>query len=193
MASKWSMDRWQWTIILIGLAAGLFLMGSFFKVQEEKNPPPPEASDAQAVQGESVKEWTMKDYEEFYENSLREILEQIVGVGQVTVMVNLDSTEEKVYQTNLQTGKQVTEEKDTQGGTRTVEDTTQNSQVVTVTGGGGEQPIVVKTVKPKIRGVVVVANGVENMQVKAWIFDVIERSLDVPPHRISIAPRKKGN
>ncbi len=187
------MDRWQWMIILIGLAAGLFLMGSFFKVQEEKNLPPPVASDAQAVQGESVKEWTMKDYEEFYENSLREILEQIVGVGQVTVMVNLDSTEEKVYQTNLQTGKQVTEEKDTQGGTRTVEDMTQNSQVVTVTGGGGEQPIVVKTVKPKIRGVVVVANGVENMQVKAWIFDVIERSLDVPPHRISIVPRKKGN
>lgn len=193
MFQKLTMEKWQWTIIFIGLVAGLFLMGSFFKIQEEKDPPPPKESSMLSVDAPVTKEWTMKDYEEFYENSLRDILEQIVGVGKVTVMVNLDSTEEKVYQTNVQSGKQVTQEKDTQGGTRTVDDTTQSSQIVTVSNGGGESPIVVKTVKPKIRGVVVVANGVENMQVKAWIFDVIERSLDVPPHRISIVPRKKSD
>lgn len=193
MFSKLSMEKWQWTIILIGLIVGLFLMGSFFKFQEESPSPAPKDASAVSTHEEPAKEWSMKDYEDFYENSLRSILEQIVGVGKVTVMVNLDSTEEKVYQTNVQSGKQVTEEKDTQGGTRTVDDTTQNTEMVTVSNGGGEAPIVVKTVKPKIRGVVVVANGVENMQVRAWIYDVIERSLDVPPHRISIVPRKKGN
>lgn len=134
--------------------------------------------------------WSMSDYESFYEQSIKEILEQVVGVGEVVVMVNLNSTEEKVYQTNVRTGNQITNERDSQGGNRTIEDQTKDEAVVTVSNGNGEMPVVVKTVKPTVRGVVVVAEGAENPKVKAWIYDVVQRSLDVPVHRISVVPKK---
>lgn len=138
----------------------------------------------------STEQWSMKDYEEFYETSMQSILEQIMGVGEVVVKVNLDSTEEKIYQTNVRTGAQVTEEKDHQGGNRRIDDTTRDEAVVTISNGNGDAPVVVKTLKPTIRGVVVVAEGAENPKVKSWIFDAIQRYLDVPAHRISIVPKK---
>lgn len=135
-------------------------------------------------------QWSMKEYEEFYETSMKEILEQIVGVGEVVVLINLDSTEQKVFQTNVRIGTQVTDEKDHQGGNRTIDDSTRDETVVTISNGSGEAPVVVKTLKPTIRGVVVVAEGAENTKVKSWILDVIQRSLDVPAHRISVVPKK---
>ncbi|MNW16560.1 hypothetical protein D3C71_2154450 [compost metagenome] len=54
-----------------------------------------------------------------------------------------------------------------------------------------EVPLVVKTTKPKIRGVVVVAKGAENPTVKLLIADAVERGLEVPAHRISVVPRKQ--
>ncbi|MNC72064.1 hypothetical protein D3C75_1230700 [compost metagenome] len=56
---------------------------------------------------------------------------------------------------------------------------------------GDDTPLVVKTTKPKIRGVVVVAKGAENATVKKLISDAVERGLDVPAHRISVVPRKQ--
>lgn len=135
-------------------------------------------------------QWSMLDYEDYYESTMKGILEEIIGVGEVIVKVNLDSTEEKVYQTNTRIGTQVTEERDHQGGNRTIDDTSRDETVVTISNGSVETPVEVKTVKPTIRGVVVVAQGAENPKVKSWIFDVIQRSLDVPAHRISIVPKK---
>src|SRR5690625_6556456 len=48
--------------------------------------------------------------------------EKIQGVSEVEVMVNLDSTNVKVYEKNLITGQQTTDESDKNGGTRKVED-----------------------------------------------------------------------
>jgi stage III sporulation protein AG len=192
MAPKVPFTKFQWIILTVGLVVGLFLTGSFLDIHEE---PPPSAPDLnqgdQAVMAKPLEQWTIKDYEDFYENSLKEVLEQIVGVGEVMVMVNLESSEEKVYQENIRTGTQITNENDKQGGTRTIDDKTREEDLVLLSDGSGEVPVLVKTLKPKIRGVVVVANGAENMQIKAWIFDVVNRALDVPAHRISIVPMKK--
>jgi stage III sporulation protein AG len=192
MAPKVPFTKFQWIILTVGLVVGLFLTGSFLDIHEE---PPPSAPDLnqgdQAVMAKPLEQWTIKDYEDFYENSLKEVLEEIVGVGEVKVMVNLESSEEKVYQENIRTGTQITNENDKQGGTRTIDDKTREEDLVLLSDGSGEAPVLVKTLKPKIRGVVVVANGAENMQIKAWIFDVVNRALDVPAHRISIVPMKK--
>lgn len=192
MAPKVPFTKSQWIILTVGLVVGLFLTGSFLDIHEEPPPATPNLNQVdQAVIAKPLEQWTIKDYEDFYENSLKEVLEQIVGVGEVMVMVNLESSEEKVYQENIRTGTQITNENDKQGGTRTIDDKTREEDLVLLSDGSGEVPVLVKTLKPKIRGVVVVANGAENMQIKAWIFDVVNRALDVPAHRISIVPMKK--
>ncbi|UCZ54603.1 stage III sporulation protein AG [Bacillus shivajii] len=137
---------------------------------------------------------SMSDYESFYESELERVLEQVVGINNVTVFVNLDQTEETVYQKNISTREQVTEETDREGGSRQVEDRTNDEDVVIIRNGDKEEPLVVKVKKPSIRGVVVVAEGVENIQVKTWVIEAVSRALDVPSHRVSVLPKNsKGD
>ena len=121
---------------------------------------------------------------------MKESLETIAGVEEVKVVIYVDSSEKKVYERNKTTQKQVTEETDQEGGKRTVEDTSVDEQLVLVKKGDKEGPIVSETHKPSVRGVLVVAKGAENIQIKKWIIEAVTRSLDVPSHRVSVMPKK---
>lgn len=136
----------------------------------------------------------MADYEASYENQLKEALEHIVGVEDVTVMINLDATETKVLEKNTVVQSQQTDEVDREGGKRKVEDMSRDEQVVIIRNGEQETPIVLKTKKPEIRGVLVVAKGAENLKVKQMVIEAVTRVLDVPNHRVSVLPKKtKGD
>lgn len=133
---------------------------------------------------------SMQDYEYTFEKQLRDALEQIVGVSDVTVMINLAETETKVFERNISLKEQKTDETDREGGKRKVEDTTRENQVVIIRSGDKEEPLIAKVEKPTIRGVLVVAKGVENIQVKTWVVEAVSRVLDVPSHRVSVLPKK---
>lgn len=135
----------------------------------------------------------MVDYEATYENQLKEALEHIVGVEDVTIMINLDATETKVLEKNTVVQSQQTDEVDREGGKRTVEDMSRDEQVVIVRSGEQETPIVLKTKKPEIRGVLVVAKGAENLKVKQMVIEAVTRVLDVPNHRVSVLPKKSAS
>src|SRR5699024_3373525 len=132
---------------------------------------------------------SIEEYEDMYESQLSEVLASIVGVEDVSVMVNLESSAESVYVKDQKQSEQATDEQDKQGGTRKIEEETTDEKVVLRRKGDGEEPIVVKKVKPHIRGVLVVAKGAEDLQVKAAMIESIQRLLDVPVHRISVMPR----
>ncbi|HYK72032.1 MAG TPA: stage III sporulation protein AG [Pseudoneobacillus sp.] len=137
---------------------------------------------------------TISDYERAYEAQLKEALEQMLGVDKVTVIVNVDATDKKVLEKNVVTRSQTTNETDREGGQRKVEDASIDEQLVIVRQGEKEGPILVETKKPAIRGVLVVAQGAENIQVKKWIIEAVTRVLDVPSHRVAVMPKKtKGD
>ncbi|ADC48380.1 mutants block sporulation after engulfment [Alkalihalophilus pseudofirmus OF4] len=138
----------------------------------------------------SPEPYSMEDYEMRYENQLRDTLEQIVGLSDVSVMINLAESERNVYEKNINAREQHTDETDREGGTRKVDDTTRDEQLVIVRSGDREEPVLVSKEKPSIRGVLVVAEGVENAQVKLWVIEAVSRVLDVPSHRISVMPKK---
>ncbi|TYR82453.1 stage III sporulation protein AG [Priestia megaterium] len=138
----------------------------------------------------SKKSNTMTDYEERYESQLKDVLEQINGVSKVEVIVNLDATESKIYEKNTVTQRQSTDETDREGGTRKVEDTSTDEKLVIVRSGDQEKPVIVKTEKPKVRGVLVVAKGADNIEVKKWIIEAVTRSLDIASHRVAVLPKK---
>lgn len=133
---------------------------------------------------------TTKDYEIYLQNEMKEALESIAGVQDVKVVIYVDASEKKVYERNKVTQKQVTEETDQEGGKRTVEDTSVDEQLVLIKSGEKEGPIISETKKPSVRGVLVVAKGAENIQIKKWIIEAVTRSLDVPSHRVSVMPKK---
>jgi stage III sporulation protein AG len=120
---------------------------------------------------------------------LKEILEKVVGVGDVEVMVNLDSTPELVVEKNRDIRSSATQETDKDKATRNQSEQSRSEQAIVISG-KQEQPVVLKTLKPKVRGVLVVAKGAENVQVKAWIMEAVQKALDVPIYKISILPKK---
>ncbi|TDF99236.1 stage III sporulation protein AG [Paenibacillus piri] len=185
--------RW---LLLLGLAgAVIMILNSYVTVKDvdpigEGRASPPEAKPA--IGGSISKEQhAFKEYEEAYQTQLKEILTKIVGVGEVEVLVTIESTEEIMVEHNTKDTQQVTNEKDQHGATRHITDVSRSGEVVLYEVSGGKQPLVLKTIKPKIRGVLVVAKGAENLTVKKMITEAVERGLDVPANRISILPRKQ--
>lgn len=138
----------------------------------------------------SSEAYTMEDYEIRYENQLKEVLEQIIGISDVSVMINLAETEKHVYEKNTNSKQQTTDETDREGGTRKVEDQSRDEELVIIRSGDKEEPILIQKEKPDIKGVLVVAKGVENNEIKGWVVEAVSRVLDVPSHRVSVMPKK---
>ncbi|UOE95920.1 stage III sporulation protein AG [Alkalihalobacillus sp. LMS39] len=197
-AGKNGKQRMHYVVMILCVGVALMILGNFFSNDETSPTSQPvfnsdqSSTDDQPVfgQSDSPEPNSMKDYEIRYENQLKEVLDQVVGVSEVSIMINLAETERNVYERNTNTKEQVTDETDREGGKRKVEDTTRDEQVVIVRNGDKEEAILVKQEKPEIRGVLVVAEGVENAQVKTWVVEAVSRVLDVPSHRVSVLPKK---
>lgn len=187
-------NTFQKLLILAGLGAAVMIFSSFQTVRQEAAAPAAPGSEPteQAVLSAKAKsgDYTMADYEDLYESQLKEILEEVIGVGEVSVMVNLESGEEVVVEKDLNINSQQTKEVDKDRATRDVTDSRRDEKVVIVNGEQGEHPIIVKRMKPKVRGVLVVAKGAENIKTKAWIMEAVQKVLHVEPHKISILPKK---
>ncbi len=125
---------------------------------------------------------------------LEQVLTQINGVGQVRVTVNLASTTQKDYAVNTATNNKNTLEHDQKGGNRTITETNQNDQMVLVreNEGNREEPVVVKEVKPEVKGVIVVAEGAEDPVIKTDLMNAVQVYLDIPLHKVIVLPKEGG-
>jgi stage III sporulation protein AG len=190
--------KYQYMILVLCIGAAFMLAGNIlFHKQTAASDIPAEKTiqtTAQDVPAFGLKKSTgnkaITDYEREYENQLKEALDEMLGVNDVRVVVNIDSTEEKVLEKNKVTKNQITDETDTNGGKRKVQDSSVDEQLVIIRNGDKEGPIVVQTKKPEIRGVLVVARGADNMQVKRWIVEAVTRALGVPSFRVAVMPKK---
>jgi stage III sporulation protein AG len=187
-------NRFGLIIILGCVGLAIMILSSFMNVRENEEqdlsagPPPSMDAEAKPLQSQN-QNGSMQDYERQYETELKEVLSNIVGVDDVSVIVNLDSTEEEVVQTDERESEQVTTERDRNGGNRSITQNTIDRKTAYYRGESGETPVIVKRLKPKVRGVLVVARGVENLKVKALVIEAIQRTLDVPMYRISVLPK----
>lgn len=184
----------RWLLLIGLLGAFIMIMNSFLNVRQVESLDDgrfsPYPNDQEVFVSGEKQTSPFQQYEEKYEQRIKEILEKMVGVGHVDVFVNIESTEEIVVYRNVRETQQTTDEKDRQGASRQVNDVSRSSEIVMNKSGGNDVPIIVKTTKPQIRGIVIVANGAENEVIKQMMLDAVRKGLDVAPHRISISPRK---
>ncbi|WP_274365346.1 stage III sporulation protein AG [Paenibacillus thermotolerans] len=188
------MNTVRWLLIAAGVGIIIMLLNSFMTVKEMDptgggitgaGASPPE--DRAAFSSAEERYSQFSGYEASYENEIKEILSKIVGVGEVDVLVTVDSTEEIIIEHNMSESRQMTDETDAQGAKRHITSTSKSGDVAE----SNDSPIVKKTVRPKIRGVVVVAEGAENMTVKKMIHEAVSKGMDVPANKISIVPSKR--
>lgn len=130
------------------------------------------------------KNYLIDDYAKNIEDKLQEILGQIKGVGSVKVMVTLEDTAERIPVFNTTSSQEKSNEKDSQGGTRETSREDQTYQVVT--GKGSDSLLIVKEVKPKVKGVIVVAEGAEDIQVKERLYAAVRTVLGISANRVEV-------
>lgn len=128
------------------------------------------------------------------ETELEDILSQIEGVGQIKVRVFLESGKQYQYAYNKNVEKRITEEKDQQGGARITTETKDGEEMIVVRDSqtGSEKPVVLKELRPPVKGVIVVAQGAEDSLVKANLQNAVQTILEIPAFKVTVLPRKDG-
>lgn len=132
-------------------------------------------------------------YTQYLEQKLSDTLSQIEGAGEVTVMVTLKSSAEKVVEKDQTSNQETVTESDSQGGTRTTKQENQEEGTVYAQGDGQDQsPYVSKELSPQIEGVVVVAQGGDQAVVKQNITEAVESLFGIESHKIRIMKKHES-
>ncbi|MBQ8908908.1 MAG: hypothetical protein IJY90_01260 [Clostridia bacterium] len=110
------------------------------------------------------------EYVEYLENKLESVIGALNGVNSVEVAITLEKGFEYVYQTE-------TETRTSSGGTSITTTT-----VVYVDG----QPVIVEEIFPTVKGVAVVAQGLNDVSVRLNIISLIQTMVDVDTSQIKV-------
>ena len=116
-----------------------------------------------------------------YKEELENILSHISGVGDVRVMVTYSSTFEKSIAYEKNSNKN--EKKD--GDNTVINEISSQTNVVLSSG----EPFIVKEVYPEIKGVLVVAEGADDVLVKQNIINAVTTALNIAPHKVCVVKK----
>lgn len=122
------------------------------------------------------------------ETRLKNILAQINGVGSVDVMITYETSKEVVPAINLQENTESREERNSDGSIvfDNSKDSTQN--IVTV---DGNDLVVLKEIKPKVKGVIIVAEGADNLIIQNHIINAASAVFDISIDKIVVFQKKQ--
>lgn len=172
-------------IIILALGVGFILVADFYKelnfgieVKQSNEDIGQEVRQSSASQLDEVTE---------LENRLTDILSKIQDAGKVTVMITLKTGTEIIPAKDETVSDKTTNENDTEGGTRTINEKNTSEQVVFMNDQGGtSKPLVLKEINPEIKGVIIVAEGAKDPKVKLKLTEAVQTVLDVPAYRVSV-------
>ncbi len=124
------------------------------------------------------------------ENQLEEILKKLEGVGNVKVLITYAETNKVVPMYNEDIQQSTTQEEDTQGGVRTINENSSKKEVVYQENNGQKSVVTSSVVTPEIKGAVVLAKGASNGVVKSNIIQAVEAATGLPTHKIQVFEMK---
>ena len=181
-------------IILLLLVIMFYLVVSYFT--GVNNITKSEKTNLEKVSKEDMNSNSQKDsevlsYQEKQEKDLERILGKINGVGSVDVVINFQSSEVKVPAVDNSSQKSTTEETDSEGGTRVNSQETDGDKIVMSNSSNGSEPVILKTEKPKVLGVMVVAEGAEDSKIKYEITKAISSLYNISVDKVNVLAMKK--
>lgn len=117
---------------------------------------------------------------------LEAILAKIQGVGAVKVFINYSQTSEVVAMYNETTKTSNTEESDTAGGNRKIQETDSQKDIIYQEQDGEKTPITQKVIQPKVEGAIITAKGANNVEIKTNIIQAVEAVTGLATHKIQV-------
>lgn len=121
------------------------------------------------------------------EHELAGILSRIEGAGRVEVRLSLASTGARTYAFNNKEERRQTEEGDKTSGVR---QTTETSSSTDIAVSGNQSPILIDKKSPVVTGVLVIAEGAVDPDIKEQLTDAVITLLDISAHRVRVLPRQ---
>ena len=123
------------------------------------------------------------------EDRVCEVLSQIKGAGNVRVMINFSDSGEIITATTNNSSVDKTTDTSTSGN-RTTESKTDNVSPVIIQQDGEDTPLIVKEIAPDVMGVVVVAEGADNVSVRINLLQAVQTLLNVDSNKVEIFTMK---
>lgn len=176
-------------VFIIILVVTLILVKYIFSDNKEKNVKTENYNEAELVYSDNVsQDMSITDYNEELETELKEILKKIDGVGDVDILITFSETSKIVPIYNENSSESKTEESDTAGGSRIIENYDVSKEVIS---DENSVPITEKVVMPKIEGAIITAEGANNVTVKNNIISAVEAATGLAMHKIQVFEMKK--
>ncbi len=160
-------------LIIIGLAGIILIFLSSFGSQSEQT----QNTDT------LFPEFSAEDYRIKLTEDVEQIVKQITGNSDVTVVITLESGMRYKYADITEGSSQDKTENDT------VQSSSESKQgyITVKTSDGGEQALLVTAQMPEIRGVAIVCVGGDNELIAQKIENTVTAALNITSHRVSIA------
>jgi len=165
--------------VIVLIVGSLFLDGDKKYVKKEQQLP------------QNTKDQKNEIYETELEKKIENILSKIDDVGSVSVMVTLLSDSERIPAVDRRQNETVSEDRENGGGGRkTVQNDSEEKVILFNEQGGKQQALVLKEIKPKVKGVIVAAKGAKNPRIKADITLAVSTLCDIPVHKVQVFVKK---
>lgn len=100
-----------------------------------------------------------KSYETVLEEKLEKALKKVEGVGEVSVVITLKNTSEKIIAADSDYSESVIQESDSAGGVRSTTQQSGSTSNIYYDTQEGSEPYVTKENMPEVEGIVIVAKG----------------------------------
>lgn len=169
---KYHMDKWfRKENLVVLVLTGILLSVIALPVKEKDSAAVQEtgvaikASEDHEEEKVAVSATDVQDYISRIESKLESLLSEIEGAGKVRVMITIQESETLIV------------EKDKSG---------ENEKTIYEDRSGSSIPYVIKTIYPKIEGVVVIAEGANTGKVKQHITEAIQALFDISIHKIKV-------
>lgn len=171
----------EYFILVLAIAIVIGLFSNWFQ-------PVNHGQEAAAVQDQANNPPAVSDDENIQDQEyrLKQILSSMKGAGRVEVMITYKTGKELIPAMNTVESNTETEEKDSNGGIRRVSQVDTNSQPVSMTTSEGSQPLITREVRPEVLGVIIIAEGAGDIQVRMELQKAVQTVLGVRANQVDI-------
>lgn len=136
-------------------------------------------------QKDSTENETLHQYKTELEREITVLLKEIDGVGNVKVMITLESGSENIYVQQEKTANDSSSH-NTENNIQQNKKSTFENEIVIVADGGENQALVEKTLQPVVQGIAVVCSGADDIKVVSAVTNSVSVVLNLPTHKICV-------
>lgn len=167
-------------VFIIILIITLIVINTIFGTEENSDEEEEETAYKRLAQSVDKEE---RGSEDELEKKLEGILGKMEGVGNVSVMLTYTKGSEVVPMQNINSKVSNTQETDSDGGTRVIEETDTTREIIYTDGTNIETQTIIN---PVVKGAIVIAEGASNATVKTNIVSAVEAITGLATYKVQV-------